>query len=83
MPSYLQSQDIKFVHISVEQGLSSVSVNCILQDSRGFMWIGTVDGLNKYDEYTFTKFRNDPNDTLSLSNNNIRAISIISYIPRF
>ena len=46
---YPQSQDIKFEHISVEQGLSDGKVFCILQDSKGFMWFGTADGLNKYD----------------------------------
>jgi ligand-binding sensor domain-containing protein len=71
---YPQSQNIKFEHISVEQGLSSAYVKCILQDSIGFMWFGTADGLNKYDGYTFTIFRNDPNDTLSLSDSQIRII---------
>jgi hypothetical protein len=41
-------QPIKFEHISLEEGLSQSSVYSILQDSRGFLWFGTEDGLNKY-----------------------------------
>jgi ligand-binding sensor domain-containing protein len=40
--------DIKFERISIGQGLSQSTVYCILQDSRGFMWFGTHDGLNKF-----------------------------------
>ena len=72
--AYPQSQDIKFEHLSVEDGLSHNTVYCIFQDSQGFMWFGTEDGLNKYDGYTFTIYRNDPDDTLSLSNSQIRTI---------
>jgi ligand-binding sensor domain-containing protein/signal transduction histidine kinase/DNA-binding response OmpR family regulator len=70
----VHAQDIRFERISVEEGLSAAAVKCILQDSRGFMWIGTEDGLNKYDGYTFSHYRNNPGDSLSLSNSDIRAI---------
>ncbi|RMG37063.1 MAG: hypothetical protein D6732_07360, partial [Methanobacteriota archaeon] len=46
--------DIRFEHLTLEQGLSQNSVLCILQDQRGFLWFGTEDGLNKYNGYTFT-----------------------------
>jgi signal transduction histidine kinase/ligand-binding sensor domain-containing protein/DNA-binding response OmpR family regulator len=69
---YSQSQDIKFERISVEQGLSHAKVFCILQDSKGFMWFGTKDGLNKYDGYKFTVYRHDPADSSTLSSNSIR-----------
>ena len=39
----------QFDHLSVKDGLSNNSVNCILQDREGFMWSGTNDGLDKYD----------------------------------
>ena len=68
------NNDIKFEHISVEQGLSHTKVFCIFQDSRGFMWFGTEDGLNKFDGYHFTAYRHDPADSLSLSNNLIKDI---------
>ena len=42
---------VRFKHLSSEQGLSQNTVNCILQDSFGFLWVGTQDGLNKYDGY--------------------------------
>jgi ligand-binding sensor domain-containing protein len=66
--------DLKFEHLSVEQGLSQSTVRCILQDRRGFLWIGTHDGLNRYDGRGFKVFRHDPGDTTSLSNNCIIAI---------
>ncbi|MEJ7827932.1 MAG: two-component regulator propeller domain-containing protein [Segetibacter sp.] len=45
-----------------------------MQDSRGFMWIGTRDGLNRYDGYNFKVFTNDPDNPNSLSNNNVRDV---------
>lgn len=65
---------IKFDHYSLEQGLSQVSVNCIIQDKYGFLWIGTDDGLNKFDGYKFTVYRNNPEDETSLSRNHIWSI---------
>ena len=56
-----------FERISLEQGLSQITVRAILQDRRGFMWFGTEDGLNRYDGYRFTHFKNDPRRPLSLS----------------
>lgn len=64
----------KFSHFGVNEGLSRGTVICILQDSRGFMWIGTADGLNVYDSYTFKAYKNDPQDKYSISNNYIQAI---------
>jgi ligand-binding sensor domain-containing protein/serine phosphatase RsbU (regulator of sigma subunit) len=65
---------IAFNHLTVEDGLSQSSVTCILQDSKGFMWFGTQDGLNRYDGYSFKIFKNDPSDSTSLSNNFIFSI---------
>jgi signal transduction histidine kinase/ligand-binding sensor domain-containing protein len=72
----LQSQEVRyrFDHLSLETGLSQSTVNCILQDSRGFLWIGTQDGLNRYDGYGFTIFRNRPADSNSLSHNWIQTM---------
>ncbi|MGE5339919.1 MAG: two-component regulator propeller domain-containing protein [Candidatus Omnitrophota bacterium] len=66
--------DIKFKHISIDQGLSQVTITCILQDRHGFMWFGTQDGLNKYDGYAFTSYKYDNADPQSLSDNYIRVI---------
>ena len=71
---FSQLQDLQFDHITSEDGLSNNSVYCILQDSRGFMWFGTYDGLNRYDGYTFKIFKNDPADSTSLSNNTVWSI---------
>lgn len=65
-----QSINTKFDHLSVDDGLSNNSVNCILQDREGFMWFGTNDGLNKYDGTTFTIFKPDPNDPAHSFRNN-------------
>jgi len=59
---------------SIENGLSQTSVNCLIQDNRGFIWIGTQDGLNKFDGYSFRILRNEPADSNSLSNNFINCI---------
>lgn len=55
-------------------GLSQSAVNCIHQDRRGFLWIGTEDGLNRYDGYSFTVFRRDPADPGSLAHNFVWAV---------
>ena len=61
-------------YLGIEHGLSNNSVRAILQDSRGFMWLGTYDGLNRYDGNTFKIFRNKYNDSLSLINNVLTAL---------
>ena len=63
-----------FEKFSTEQGLSQNSIMRILQDSRGFLWICTINGLNRYDGYQFKIFRNIPGDSTSLSNNKILSI---------
>jgi len=67
-------QPISFNHLTVENGLSQSAVTCILQDSKGFMWFGTMDGLNRFDGYSFKVFKNDPSDSSSLSDNFIYSI---------
>ncbi|MGE5250732.1 MAG: two-component regulator propeller domain-containing protein [Bacteroidota bacterium] len=51
---------IRFERIGIDQGLSQSSVTAILQDSQGFLWFGTQDGLNRYDGYSFAVYR--PNE---------------------
>ncbi|MES2734592.1 MAG: two-component regulator propeller domain-containing protein [Bacteroidota bacterium] len=69
-----QSVDIKFKHISIEQGLSQSSVLCIFKDRQGYMWFGTRDGLNKYDGYTITVYKHNPERKESLNSNAINVI---------
>jgi ligand-binding sensor domain-containing protein len=71
---HAQDQPLFFQRISLEQGLSQTIVGDILQDRRGFMWFSSEDGLNKYDGYTFTVMRNDPDNPNSLSHNNITCL---------
>ncbi len=66
--------DIRFDRMSIAEGLSQSTVQCILQDRRGFMWFGTEDGLNQFDGYSFTVFRHDPQDANSLSTNYVRCL---------
>ncbi|MFC2083752.1 two-component regulator propeller domain-containing protein [Bacteroidota bacterium] len=70
----LSKETINFEHISVEEGLSSNMIMCIIQNRQGFLWIGTWDGLNRYDGYNFTVYKHDPSNTNSLSDNNIFTI---------
>jgi ligand-binding sensor domain-containing protein/signal transduction histidine kinase len=65
---------LRFDHISIEEGLSQSSVGVIFQDSRGFLWFGTQDGLNRYDGYTFKVYKPDPDAPHSLSDRYITAI---------
>jgi len=65
---------IKFDHLSLEDGLSQSIIECIIQDSQGFMWFGTEDGLNKYDGYKFTVVRQIPSNPNSLSHNYVLSI---------
>ncbi len=67
-------EDIKFHHLTLEQGLSQSIIYSIFQDSRGFMWFGTEDGLNLYDGCEFEVFRNKSDDIKSLSYNYIKSI---------
>lgn len=55
-------------------GLSQTQINCIAQDSAGFIWIGTQDGLNRFDGRSFVKYKHNVEDTNTLSNNYIRDI---------
>ena len=72
--SFAQSRTISFTHLSARDGLSQNGVMAIFKDSKGFMWFGTRDGLNRYDGYSFVVFRHDNLNPKSLSNNFITVI---------
>ena len=63
--------DINFKSLTIENGLSQSTVETILQDSNGYMWIGTNDGLNKYNGYSFKKYEHDIYDKNTISSNYI------------
>ena len=66
-----QPSTLYFRNISTGNGLSHNKINCIIQDKRGFTWIGTDDGLNRYDGNRFQVFRHDPTNPASISGNMI------------
>ncbi len=68
-----QSRDIRFDPLTIEDGLSQNTVHAIWQDTQGFLWFGTEDGLNLYDGYTFTIYKHDPDNPATLSNSSVRA----------
>lgn len=69
-----QTDRYTFRHLTNEDGLSDATVTGILQDHKGFMWFATINGLNCYNGYEFTVYRNITNDSLSLSNNRVESI---------
>ena len=69
-----QNPIVRATHLSLEEGLSQSNVRCMLQDKFGFLWIGTQDGLNRYDGYNFRVFKNQPDDSYSLSANMITCL---------
>lgn len=72
--SYCQAPVLRFKHISNEQGLSNSTIETIFQDSRGFIWFGTRDGLNRFDGYQMMVYRYNANDSASISDNYIRCL---------
>ncbi|MDR1809559.1 MAG: hypothetical protein LBR34_04030, partial [Prevotella sp.] len=64
-----------FSSISLREGLSQITVPCIIQDSKGFMWFGTRIGLNRYDGYGFDVFTSKAEDNASISDNHILCIT--------
>ncbi len=63
-----------FVHLSVAEGLSQSTVLAIEQDRLGQIWMGTRDGLNKYDGEEITVYQTDPKNNTTISNNDILSI---------
>ncbi|NQZ12050.1 MAG: GGDEF domain-containing protein, partial [Algicola sp.] len=59
----------RFEHLSIKDGMSQSVVYSIIQDSKGFLWFATGDGLNRYDGYGFKVFHHDPQNPASISNN--------------
>jgi ligand-binding sensor domain-containing protein len=68
-------QRIPFGALGIEDGLSQGMIYCMLQDTRGFLWFGTKEGLNRYDGYRFTVYRNVPGDATSLADNQVFSLA--------
>ena len=72
------SQSLRFEHLTQEDGLSQGFVTALAQDSLGFLWIGTQDGLNRFDGYEIRSYYFDPEDSGSLPSNNVRTLLLDS-----
>jgi ligand-binding sensor domain-containing protein len=70
----LFSLENKFSYITPEDGLSQGNIASIYQDSKGFMWFGTFNGLNRYDGYSIKVYNHDNNDSLSLAYGHVKFI---------
>ena len=61
--------DVKFRRLDTQNGLSNSQVLCALRDSKGFVWIGTAYGVNRYDGYRVKAFYSNKRDTTSMRDN--------------
>ena len=84
-PAHAQSDDApsaferlpqfaKFRQLGVEQGLSHGTAWHLMKDSRGYVWIATFDGLNRYDGYEVTVYKHDPDDPHSLATSSLKHV---------
>ena len=74
MPAFAQHAPLYFRNLNEGNGLSHNKVNCIIQDRRGFTWIGTDDGLNRYDGFRFVVYKTNAAGKSSVSGNIITDI---------
>lgn len=70
--------NLYFNRISINDGLSQRRVSCIVQDTEGFIWFGTDNGLNRWDGTDFRVFRHDPDDSTSLSSSAVNCLTVDS-----
>ncbi|HSN72499.1 MAG TPA: two-component regulator propeller domain-containing protein, partial [Steroidobacteraceae bacterium] len=71
----VQPFTVRFERFGIADGLSQSSVSAIARDARGFLWIGTREGLDRYDGYEFVTYRPIPDDPLSLTGGSVVAIA--------
>jgi len=72
--TFANKESMTFRNLTTNNGLSNGGILCFCQDHEGYIWIGTAEGLNRYDGIRFTIFKKDKNDTTSLSSNYINCI---------
>jgi signal transduction histidine kinase/ligand-binding sensor domain-containing protein/DNA-binding response OmpR family regulator len=74
LTAFAQSEYYNFSRLDIHTGLSHNQVKAVLKDPDGFLWFGTMSGLNRYDGYFCRIFRKDHNDNFSLKDNNIVSL---------
>ncbi len=68
--SFVKAEDgYQFSKLDISKGLSNNQINCILKDTKGFMWFGTMSGLNRYDGSVFKVFKHNINDSNGINDN--------------
>ena len=67
-------EQFSFRHLTEQNGLSYNIVNAMIKDHRGFLWIATYDGLNRFDGFHFTVYKNNRHDPFTLTNNTVHQI---------
>ncbi len=73
--AYSQKQSLQFTRLGTEQGLSHNHVSAILEDTKGFMWFATEEGLNKFDGYKFTAYGYEPGSKSGIASNYVYDIA--------
>jgi len=73
--SLAQTSNIEFDQYTTNQGLSNGYVNAILHDTKGFIWIGTANGLNRFDGITFKTYHSDIKDTTTISGSGVTSLA--------
>src|SRR5665647_3288875 len=71
---YAQPKRLQFNHLTPDNGLSSSITTSIIQDYKGLVWIGTPNGLNRYDGFNFVVYKNIPADSSSLADNVVQTM---------
>jgi ligand-binding sensor domain-containing protein len=71
---FAQEKQYLFINLDKSNGLSHNHIYSFLRDRKGFIWIGTIEGLCRYDGYSFKIFKNDPFDTTSIRDNSINNL---------
>ena len=67
-------EDVRFRSYSTTEGLPQATARVFAQDTTGFLWIGTQDGLARFDGYGFKVYRHDRNDIWSLSDSHVTSL---------
>ncbi len=76
MSSGLFAQDIQFDHLNKSDGFPSGWIYSLVQDKQGFLWVGGLQGISRYDGYNIKTYWHEPLDSTSLSNNFVNALYV-------